>query len=231
MVRLPGSSLGSVPSYRPRAFRPYHTLGLNMDIKPLLSHSTTGEIQFSPLEPLPTAPSRRPYDLRSETLTVIGLTVHRCSKQDPNMDKSWVPDPASRRTEPSLWESGTALLLVTSDHSANHVPPSWTAHLGSLEFRLKETLMPQVDHCICVLRDALRFLFYVSNSELGPCGVSSDHPMYTLIRGPAAEESEAQERAGPTDAREPHEGQARRGDDPAGDAHQRAAAHARPRDH
>eukprot|EP00976_Prorocentrum_cordatum_P117207 1196272-Prorocentrum_minimum.AAC.3 len=35
-----------------------------------------------------------PYDPRSETLTVISLTVHRVTASGPNMDESWVPDPA-----------------------------------------------------------------------------------------------------------------------------------------
>eukprot|EP00959_Pyramimonas_sp_CCMP1952_P077212 1613986-Pyramimonas_sp.AAC.1 len=32
-----------------------------------------------------------------------------------------------------------------------------------LEFRFKETLMPQVDHCVCVLRDALYFTSVIQN--------------------------------------------------------------------
>eukprot|EP00959_Pyramimonas_sp_CCMP1952_P100773 2108059-Pyramimonas_sp.AAC.1 len=51
------------------------------------------------------APGPWPYDPRSEILTVIGLTVHRVTASGPNTDKSWVPDRASRRTEPSFWES------------------------------------------------------------------------------------------------------------------------------
>eukprot|EP00959_Pyramimonas_sp_CCMP1952_P105097 2196858-Pyramimonas_sp.AAC.2 len=43
-----------------------------------------------------------PYAPRSETLTVIGLTLHRVTASGPNTDQSWVPDPASRRTEPSF---------------------------------------------------------------------------------------------------------------------------------
>eukprot|EP00959_Pyramimonas_sp_CCMP1952_P214387 4486182-Pyramimonas_sp.AAC.1 len=43
--------------------------------------------------------------------------------------------------------------------------------------------MPYVDHCTCALRDALCFTSV--NSESGPYGVSSDHPIYYRAGGGA----------------------------------------------
>eukprot|EP00976_Prorocentrum_cordatum_P083306 1185179-Prorocentrum_minimum.AAC.1 len=65
-----------------------------------------GEVSESP-------PRTRESTSGGETLTVIGLAVHRVTASGPNMDKSWVPDRASRHAELSFWESRTSLLLVT----------------------------------------------------------------------------------------------------------------------
>eukprot|EP00959_Pyramimonas_sp_CCMP1952_P076915 1607613-Pyramimonas_sp.AAC.2 len=71
------------------------------------------------------------------------------------MDKSWVPDLASRRTEPSFWDSRTALSLVTGDHEASRAPPLHTAHLDSRSVvgfeasfqRLRLTKLPHALSC------------------------------------------------------------------------------------